>query len=813
MDYDLRVRNENSPFKVIFPYVDHLLTDNKVGVAVHSIPDLSLIKVNEKYLSLKSLPNDSIENIIGTQLKDRVSCFDGSEEEKIFKEVISTGNSYYVEEFEYERSTNEISYYDSTILLISIHGTPTYIIETISDVTERVLNRRIIEEQTKEIEKQKEFIRKQKDGLENIIKGLGDEIVIVDKCGKYVILSDLINNRINALGKNYQQVYKEMNFYNLDGTILSPEETCTARALKGEKVKNLNIKVVKDGKTRYIQNTGIPIFNKNNEVDFVIGITHDITEIVTQSKKIEEQKKELEAVIENISDSIFIFDSNGKYIRSNKSAREMFPPPYKCLDKIGDGYRQSEFYDINGNKMNLEDTATSRVTRGEKFKNMRMSIKHPHKTCQVDVCGTPIYNTEGEFTLGVICSRDMTDYFNHEELIRSRYELMNKMIDTFNLPVVRLSCTDFKIIDINKKAFDILKFFSNDIKSVSQLKEIRIEDLFKTFKTSEYYKYIDEVIKGKKIKYLNKKKHSINGNYVYWNVIFEPVLTVNGEISEILILIIDVTPEIEYNIVIEKALKLQGEFLVNISHELKTPLNVILSTAQLFNVYCTSGSLSDKKDIIIKYIDSIKQNSYRLSKIINNIVDLSKIEAGFFRLNLSNNNIVLVVEEIVMSVTDFADSKGLNLIFDTDIEENIIACDTEKIERIVLNLISNAIKFSDDGDEILVGVKNSNDFVYISVKDNGIGIKEKNFDMIFDRFMQVDKSLSRNTEGTGIGLSLVKSIVELHGGTISVKSVFGEGSTFTVKLPSITVLNENMLYNSKVSSGNQNIRVELSDVY
>ena len=259
--------------------------------------------------------------------------------------------------------------------------------------------------------------------------------------------------------------------------------------------------------------------------------------------------------------------------------------------------------------------------------------------------------------------------------------------------------------------------------------------------------------------------------------------------------------------------KAQGEFIVNISHELKTPLNVIFSTAQLFDMYCKSGSLDDKKDSIIKYIESIKQNSYRLSKLINNIVDLSKIEAGFFKLNLSNNNIVKVVEEIVMSVTTLTDSKGLNIIFDTDIEEKIIACDTEKIERIVLNLISNAIKFSDEGNEIFVDIKDKNEFVEISVKDNGIGIEEKYLDMIFDRFKQVDKSLSRNTEGTGVGLSLVKSIVELHGGSIYAESEFGRGSKFTVKLPSGKVFHENMIYSSNVRSENEIIRVELSDIY
>jgi len=409
-------------------------------------------------------------------------------------------------------------------------------------------------------------------------------------------------------------------------------------------------------------------------------------------------------------------------------------------------------------------------------------------------------------------SRKIEEYKKESETIRSQYEFLYGIIDTFDLPVARLSCPDLKIVDINKKAFSVLKLLSPNVKSMKQIKDNNIEDLFKTFKTSEYYKCISEVIKEKKTEHLNKKNHLINGNEIYWNVIFEPIFDVNGGIQEILILIIDITTEIKANIDTEKELRLQGEFFVNISHDLKAPLNVISATAQLFNMYCNSGSLDDNKNSIIRYIESIKQNSYRLSKLINNIVDLSKIQAGFFKLNLSNNNIVEVVEQIVMSVTNFTDSKGINIIFDTDIEEKNIACDSEKIERLVLNLISNAIKFTDEGGEIFVDVKDKNELIEISVKDNGIGIEDKYLNMIFDRFKQVDESLSRNTQGTGIGLSLVKSIVELHGGSIYVEGEVGKGSKFTVMLPSKKVLNENILYNNEVKSGDQNIRVEFSDV-
>ena len=317
------------------------------------------------------------------------------------------------------------------------------------------------------------------------------------------------------------------------------------------------------------------------------------------------------------------------------------------------------------------------------------------------------------------------------------------------------------------------------------------------------------------------KLHVINPqNDYFMNHSSSPIYNTNGDLTMVVTCFHDITKTIkqsrkieEQKTELEKTLKSQEEFIVNISHELKTPLNVIFSAVQLFSMYCSCGSLDEKRSSIIKYIESIRQNSYRLSKLINNIVDSSKIEAGFFKINLSNNNIVEVVEGIVMSVTNLTESKGLNIIFDTNIEEKIIACDPEKIERIVLNLISNAIKFSNYGDEIFVQVKDRNEFVEISVKDNGVGIEEKHLDMIFDRFKQVDKSLSRNSEGTGIGLSLVKSIVELHGGSIYVESKHGKGSKFTVMIPSGQVLKESMIYNNEVRSGDQNIRVELSDVY
>ena len=264
----------------------------------------------------------------------------------------------------------------------------------------------------------------------------------------------------------------------------------------------------------------------------------------------------------------------------------------------------------------------------------------------------------------------------------------------------------------------------------------------------------------------------------------------------------------------KKNLKMQEDIFANISHELKTPLNVIFSTTQLLELYLKNNAFINDPNKIYRNVQVMRQNCYRLSKLIANIVDLSKIKSGFFELNLYNINIVNLVEEIVQSIAEYVQEKGINIIFDTDVEEKIIACDPDKIERIILNLVSNAIKFSEPGENIFVVIADKVEYVEITVKDNGIGIDENHLGEIFERFHQEMDSLYRNAEGSGLGLSLVKSIVELQGGKISVQSKKGEGSTFKIELPSMLVEGE------KVSNKYRNcdnkverINIEFSDIY
>lgn len=259
--------------------------------------------------------------------------------------------------------------------------------------------------------------------------------------------------------------------------------------------------------------------------------------------------------------------------------------------------------------------------------------------------------------------------------------------------------------------------------------------------------------------------------------------------------------------------KLKTEFFANISHELRTPLNVIWSTLQLIEILKNNNQLEIcmKKD----YHGVMKQNCLRLIRLINNLIDITKIDGNYLTLELYNQNIVSVIEDIVMSVVNYAESHEITLVFDTDVEEKIMAFDSDKMERIILNLLSNAIKFTPKGGEIDVTINDLGYYIRISVKDTGVGIPKEELSNIFERFTQVDKSLSRQNEGSGIGLSLVKSLVALHEGNIYVKSEYGFGSEFIIEIPA-KLKEDCELKTEEYSSDSKyvdRINIEFSDIY
>ncbi|MDF2675420.1 MAG: sensor signal transduction histidine kinase, partial [Clostridiales bacterium] len=260
-------------------------------------------------------------------------------------------------------------------------------------------------------------------------------------------------------------------------------------------------------------------------------------------------------------------------------------------------------------------------------------------------------------------------------------------------------------------------------------------------------------------------------------------------IKRVMLIARDITEKkqaVEDRIQLEEALendKLKTEFFSNISHEFRTPLNIILGTLQLIESMHNGHEKCECFDMLNRYFRMMKQNCYRLLRLVNNLIDITCIDSGFLNVNLINDDIVSVVEDICQSVVGYTETNGMSILFDTDVEERVMAFDPDKIERIMLNLLSNAIKFNKTGGRIEINLYNKPNSIIISVKDNGVGIPEEMRESVFERFIQVDNLFTRGAEGSGIGLSLVKALVEAQGGSIRVESELHRGSNFIIELP------------------------------
>lgn len=411
-------------------------------------------------------------------------------------------------------------------------------------------------------------------------------------------------------------------------------------------------------------------------------------------------------------------------------------------------------------------------------------------------------------------------YLNKEILLESkRRAVIEKELDEYldrSVDLVSIYNTKGELIKLSYSWTDILGWDKEDLLNRTIVDYIHLDD------KNLFEDLIEFFLDGKDI---NNKSKEIRARYlckdgsykwINWHVQFSS--NINNFIctgKDITIRMIE--EERQRNL--EEKIKLESmksEFFTSMSHEFKTPLNIILGAMQVMDRYAQNDREIPTYDLK-RYLKNIRQNSYRLLRLVNNLIDITKMDVGFYNVSLSENNIVNIIEDITLSVVEYAQNKNIEVIFDTDCEEVTMACDPDGIERVMLNLLSNAIKhMSKEKGQILVNVKNEEEFVFVSVKDNGLGIPEDKIDIIFDRFAQANADIKRKSEGSGIGLYIAQGIVRFHGGDIEVESKENEGSTFTFKLKKNLKINEVNNRFSVIEKHNFNVekcKIEFSDIY
>lgn len=381
---------------------------------------------------------------------------------------------------------------------------------------------------------------------------------------------------------------------------------------------------------------------------------------------------------------------------------------------------------------------------------------------------------------------------------------------------LRISYPSCIIKNINNVFYNLLKSEFKNIYTQTEIIDKNIYNALGVVDDEIVCTSIKTVMRNavEKQNYTNINKFYINENEKFYKFSYE-VISDNGLNKELLIMSTDITDVMIKRIEAERTLRKEEEFFINITHELKTPLNVIFSINQIMDLYLGQGSLNKNKGHFVKNNNLIRQNCYRLIRLVNNIIDLSKLESGNLKLQLINVDIVKLIKCIVSSVSEYIKDIGMNINFYSNVNEKIIAADVDKVERVLLNLLSNAIKFSEKGGKIDITLIDRDDFIELSVRDYGVGIEQEDINLIFRRYRQVENTYVKNKTGSGVGLSLVKSIVELHKGDIRVESELGKGSNFIINIPVYKVqcdyekdVEFNCL-NDKV----ERINIEFSDIY
>lgn len=530
--------------------------------------------------------------------------------------------------------------------------------------------------------------------------------------------------------------------------------------------------------------------------------------------------EDLEELLDKIPYEIFIKDTNGIYQYVNLATEKKlgikkeeiigkndYDIRPKTLAHICDESDKSVLE--NGDKEFVEDKIINDniETRYEIFKALLNNDKD-----KVKIGGIAKFISEDK-SLQISINENSNKIMNNPKILNSSsvYDGILKDLKS----AVKCNEVGLYLYDKNKNAMILNNHFGEDEAFFEESYNITMN-----IEKNYFYNYeckIEEKLNFNSVKYIYLLK--INNNllgciHIYYE---NKPKKINEEFIKYICIILSFIKDkknLKHAVEIES---LKTEFFANLSHEFKTPLNIILSTVQLVMNYIEVNNEYPDYNMFNKCLSNIKQNSYRILKIANNLIDMSKIDGNFYSINMGNYNIVEVVENIVQSLAEYMKDNKRNIIFDTMEEEIITACDPDQIERIILNLLSNAMKFTSHGGNIYVDMEVNDrcNKVIIKISNDGEKINFEDRLRIFERFTQSESLLTRRAEGTGIGLTLVKSLVKLHHGEVYVNTEFEEGTQFCIELPIRKMKNfkNNNVREKSIVSKVEKFNIEFSDIY
>ena len=634
-----------------------------------------------------------------------------------------------------------------------------------------------IKEVKKKIKLEKELQKNYKDeilGVSNKISKSIEEsdipIFILDINKKFIYSNEAFNmliqdykNKENRIDISKYLQFKFPKYKNLMDEI---------KKIATEARGNLNIKSY-DGKIYRLE----CITDIIDERPVIVCILKDITQTTLIQNKLEESENMYKNLMDVLNEGVIIHDNkNIKYINDkgleildiNIGKKEIFIEDIKNI--VSKKFREKFLSNIQLVISRKEEKVINKI----ELINGRI----------VELVTTNIKLNDEDLLISIVI--DITELENTIMNIEQSEKTYKLLLQTLPEGIVIVNPTTKKHIYRNEA-------------SIRMLKTIGLEKLNESIKT-----YLKEENYGNFRRFTIDKLNNVDISLAIVKREEEGSLIVVFRMLDCEFKSIQL--EKELNRIKEKN-KFKTEFLSNVAYDIKKPINKIFETNN--NLIENKGKYNSEN--INNHTRLVKQNCYRLIRLLSNVEYVSRIDNGTCTLELRKCDIVKLVENIVKISKTYTDKKRIDISFKSEVNKKILSLDIDKVEKIILNILSNAIKFTDTGGKIDINLYMQNEQVCISIKDTGIGIPKDKTEVIFENFEQLDTTLSRGCEGTGMGLSVVKKLANLNNIKINVESELNKGSEFIITLPN-NIVSKNIKLQDKFAQ-DEKIDIEFSDIY